>query len=97
VAGIVKEVSDDKSLDKLIRKELHASTLSQGARIVKLADKICNVKDIGAHPPSDWDIDRKINYLDWAERVVAVLGSTNQPLEELFDQSLLDARQKITN
>lgn len=100
VAGIVKEVSDDKSLDKVKRKELqilHAATLSPGARIVKLADKICNVKNIRSHPPSDWDINRKINYLDWAERVVAILRGTNQPLEDLFDQSLLDARRKIAN
>src|SRR5512133_1524521 len=37
VAGIVKEVSDDKNLDKDTRKEqqvLHAATLSHGARII---------------------------------------------------------------
>ena len=100
VAGIVKEVSDDKSLDKLKRKELqilHAATLSRGARIIKLADKISNVKDIGSHPPFDWDMSRKINYLDWAERVVVIIRGTNQPLEDLFDQTLLDAREKIAN
>jgi len=99
VAGIVKEVSDDKNLDRDTRKELqvkHAATLSQGARLVKLADKICNVKDIGAYPPSNWDLDRKTKYLDWAERVVTLLRGTNQPLEDLFDQVLADARQKIT-
>jgi guanosine-3',5'-bis(diphosphate) 3'-pyrophosphohydrolase len=100
VAGLVKEVSDDKSLDKLKRKELqilHAATLSWGARIIKLADKISNVKDIGSHPPSDWDLDRKIKYLDWAERVVVILRGTNQSLEDLFVQTLLDAREKIAN
>lgn len=99
VTGIIKEVSDDKSLDKDTRKEmqiLHAPHLSYRAKLIKLADKISNVKDIGSYPPSDWEFNRKIAYLDWAERLVAILRGTNQPLEDLFDQVLADARQKIT-
>lgn len=99
VAGVVKEVSDDKSLDKKTRKEmqiLHAPHLSYKAKLIKLADKISNVKDIGSYPPSDWEFNRKIAYLDWAEQVVAILRGTNQPLEDLFDQVFADARQKIS-
>jgi guanosine-3',5'-bis(diphosphate) 3'-pyrophosphohydrolase len=62
VAGIVAEVTDDKRLPKEQRKRLqieHAAQLSDGARLVKLADKICNLTDILASPPKDWSIDRK--------------------------------------
>jgi guanosine-3',5'-bis(diphosphate) 3'-pyrophosphohydrolase len=100
VAGIVKEVSDDKNLDKDTRKEMqirHAPHLSYKAKLIKLADKISNVKDIGSHPPSGWEFNRKVSYLDWAEQVVASLRGTNQPLEDLFDQVLADARQKVTS
>src|SRR5271155_5620806 len=45
VAGIVAEVTDNKRLHKLTRKRLqieHAPHLSPAAKLVKLADKICN-------------------------------------------------------
>jgi guanosine-3',5'-bis(diphosphate) 3'-pyrophosphohydrolase len=99
VAGIVKEVTDDKSLDKEKRKELqilHAPHLSHNAKLIKLADKICNVKDIGSHPPAKWDFERKLEYLEWSKNVVAGLRGVNQPLEDLFNQSLADARLKLT-
>jgi guanosine-3',5'-bis(diphosphate) 3'-pyrophosphohydrolase len=56
VAGIVGEVTDDKSLPKERRKELqveHAAHISKSAKLVKLADKICNLRDILASPPAD--------------------------------------------
>ena len=49
VAAIVVEVTDDKSLPKQDRKRLqieHAATLSNQAKLVKLADKTCNVRDM---------------------------------------------------
>ena len=62
VTGIVLEVTDDKNLDKAVRKEeqvRHAPHISHEAKLVKLADKICNLRDILASPPADWSADRK--------------------------------------
>jgi guanosine-3',5'-bis(diphosphate) 3'-pyrophosphohydrolase len=59
IAGIVEEVTDDKSLLKADRKRLqieHAATISREAKLVKLADKICNVRDVADHPPAKWDL-----------------------------------------
>ncbi len=42
IADVVKEVSDDKSLSKVLRKKLqveHSKDLSHNAKLVKLADK----------------------------------------------------------
>ena len=61
VAGIVAECTDDKSLPKQRRKELqveHAPDKSHPAKLVKLADKACNVRDIVDSPP-DWPLARK--------------------------------------
>src|SRR5262245_14007750 len=47
VAGVVQEVSDDKSLGRDERKRAqveHAAHLSDAAKRVKLADKICNLR-----------------------------------------------------
>lgn len=88
VAGIVLEVTDDKSLAKSERKRLqieHAPSLSPRAKLVKLADKICNLRDIEAAPPVGWSAQRKDEYVDWAVRVVAGVRGTHAGLEEIFD------------
>lgn len=90
VAGIVVEVTDDKSLPKARRKELqveHAMHLSQRGKLVKLADKIANVRDIADHPPSDWSADRRREYVRWATRVVDGLRGAHPGLEMLFDDA----------
>ena len=88
VAGIVAEVTDYKRLPKERRKELqieHAGSLSQNAKQVKLADKICNLRDILASPPKDWSIERKRQYFDWAKKVIDQVRGTNSKLERRFD------------
>lgn len=88
VAGMVAEVTDDKSLPKLERKRLqvaHAAHKSLGAKLVKLADKIANLRDIAAYPPTDWDQARKAGYVRWASEVVAGLRGVNPALEAAFD------------
>lgn len=88
VADIVMEVSDDKSLPKDERKRLqveHAGSISRRAKLVKLADKICNVRDIARHPPADWPIERKRAYFDWAKSVVDRMRGVHPGLEAIFD------------
>lgn len=52
---------------------------------MKLADKICNLRDIAANPPADWSVQRKRDYFDWAKAVVDGLRGTHAGLEQLFD------------
>jgi GTP diphosphokinase / guanosine-3',5'-bis(diphosphate) 3'-diphosphatase len=90
VADIVAEVTDDKCLPKEERKRLqveHASRISGRAKLVKLADKICNLRDITACPPADWATERKHEYFDWAKEVVDRLRGTHAVLEGLFDKA----------
>ncbi len=90
VANIVIEVTDDKTLPKAERKRLQieqASQLSRRARLVKLADTICNLRDIAASPPANWSVERKQAYFDWARVVVDGLRGTHPGLEHLFDQA----------
>jgi guanosine-3',5'-bis(diphosphate) 3'-pyrophosphohydrolase len=88
VAGIVIEITDDKSLPKAERKRLqvvHASTISRRAKLVKLADKICNLRDVAGNPPADWPLKRRQEYFDWAKAVVDQLRGVHPGLEALFD------------
>ena len=92
VADIVAEVTDDKSLPKSERKRLqieHAVHLSKPAKLVKLADKICNLRDVADYPPAGWPIERKREYFDWAKRVVDNLRGTHAGLEAIFDRAYL--------
>jgi guanosine-3',5'-bis(diphosphate) 3'-pyrophosphohydrolase len=88
VAAVVAEVSDDKSLDKAARKALQvarAAHSSRAARLVKLADKICNLRDLLASPPAGWSAERKREYFVWAGRVIDGLRGTHAGLEAIFD------------
>ena len=90
VAALVQEVTDDKRLPKAARKRLqieHAAHLSSKARLVKLADKIANLRDVADSPPAGWALDRRQEYFDWAKQVVD--GITNPPprLLALFNAS----------
>jgi guanosine-3',5'-bis(diphosphate) 3'-pyrophosphohydrolase len=94
VADIVAEVTDDKSLPKARRKELqieHAAHASERAKLVKLADKIANVRDITINPPADWSESRRLEYVNWAKQVVDKLRGANAFLEALFDAVYADA------
>ena len=95
VASIVLEVTDDKALPKAERKlqqVAHAPHFSHEAKLVKLADKICNLRDILASPPSGWDVKRKQAYFEWAAAVVAGIRGSNSKLEKIFNALLEKGR-----
>lgn len=88
VAAIVAEVTDDKSLVKSERKRLqveHAAHISDKGKLVKLADKISNLRDVVASPPAGWPLQRRQDYFDWARSVIDRLRGVHPGLEALFD------------
>lgn len=88
IRNIVMEVTDDKSLPKAESKRLqieHAAHASYPAKLVKLADKTCNLGDIADHPPADWSPERKREYFDWAKTVVDRMRGVHPELEAVFD------------
>jgi guanosine-3',5'-bis(diphosphate) 3'-pyrophosphohydrolase len=89
VCLLVAEVTDDKSLPKHVRKQLqidHASSLSHRARLIKLADKISNLRDMVASPPANWSRDRRQEYFEWAKQVIDQIRGTHPALEAIFDE-----------
>ena len=90
VADIVRECTDDKSLPKAERKRLqieNAPHKSDAAKMVKMADKISNLRSILDSPPPDWDLVRKQQYFDWAKKVVDGCRGVNAGLEGEFDNT----------
>ena len=89
VADVVVELTDVKFLGKEARKRLQvarAGRASDRARLVKLADKIANLRDVLASPPAGWSLARQQKYFDWAKEVVDQARGVNPRLERMFDQ-----------
>ncbi|MFC1684002.1 HD domain-containing protein [Pseudomonadota bacterium] len=90
ISDIVMEVTDDKNLPKMERKRLqvqHAYHASDKAKLVKLADKISNLRDMVVCPPAHWSHERKQEYFDWAKEVIDQLRGINPRLESIFDEA----------
>lgn len=95
VRKLVSAVTDDKQLPKEARKWLqveHAPHIPPAAKLVKLADKICNVRDVTHNPPLHWTTERRALYLDWAEQVVLGCRGVCPALEACFDGEINKAR-----
>jgi guanosine-3',5'-bis(diphosphate) 3'-pyrophosphohydrolase len=84
-------VTDDKTIeDKQKRKQLqieHASHISTSAKLIKLADKISNLRDVANDPPANWNLERRRGYFDWAKQVIDQLRGVHSGLEVLFDRA----------
>ena len=79
VASVVDEVSDDKSLPKIERKRLQLERIghkSLSARLVKIADKISNTRDLLTDPPVGWSDVQKHGYIAWAYAIYSSAAST---------------------
>jgi len=88
VASLVVAVTDDKSLPKAERKRRqveNAPGKTGRAKMLKIADKTSNLRDIAADPPADWPAERKREYVDWAGLVVEGCRGINSGLEQRFD------------
>jgi guanosine-3',5'-bis(diphosphate) 3'-pyrophosphohydrolase len=97
VRQVVMEVTDNKSLPKIRRKQLqveHAPVISRHAKLVKLADKISNLRTMLESPPLGWNESRLAEYILWGQQVVAGLRGVNEGLEQEYDSLL--ARAKST-
>ena len=83
----------DSSLTELGQKQ--AQSLADRIRSVKLADKISNVRDVGERPAVGWSIERRVEYLDWAKRVVDALPLQDHVLNEIFRRAVENSRRQI--
>ena len=96
VLSLVLEVTDDKNLPKQTRKQLqveHAPHKSKKAKLLKIADKINNIRDIIKSPPESWSLERRQEYLLWSEKVVAGLRGGSPKLEGQYDELLAEGKR----
>jgi (p)ppGpp synthase/HD superfamily hydrolase len=99
VRRLVEEVTDDKSLssEERRRRQMRLSpALSPRAKLIRLADKIANVRSVTWNPPVDWSVHRRHDYLTWTERVIRGCRGCSPELERLYDEALREGLQVVT-
>lgn len=85
---IVDEVSDDKLKSKDERKQAQIDKspfVSYEAKIVKLADKLYNLRDLERQTPRGWTEERVQEYFVWASKVCCSIRGVCKPLDEKLD------------
>jgi (p)ppGpp synthase/HD superfamily hydrolase len=97
-AALVVEVTDDMTLPKHERRRRQISDAPQkspGARLIKIADKISNIRARIVPQPNQDERDDLIDYLAWAEKVVAGCRGSNAVLDRMFDETVRAARSAL--
>jgi len=63
--------------------------------VLKLADKTSNLRTLALSPAPDWSVRRKLEYIEWARKVVDGLRGANAMLEKQFDEAARAAEQSL--
>jgi len=66
ICQVVQEVTDDKRLPPVQRKEMlvqRVPQLSHNAKLLKLADLLCNLRDLERSTPIGWTSGKVLQYV----------------------------------
>jgi guanosine-3',5'-bis(diphosphate) 3'-pyrophosphohydrolase len=98
VADLVVEVTDDMRLPKAERRRrqvVDAAHKSASAKLIKIADKISNIRARILPEPSEDERADLADYTSWAEQVVAGCRGGNAWLDKTFDEAVAKARSTL--
>ncbi|EGF79942.1 hypothetical protein BATDEDRAFT_89127 [Batrachochytrium dendrobatidis JAM81] len=88
VCEIVMACTDDKTLPSKDRKRLQVETAphkSDKAKLVKMADKIYNLRDLMRVLPMGWTQQRANEYFAWAKQVTDGCRGVNAKLDAILN------------
>lgn len=97
IRRIVDECSDDKSLPKIERKRLqivHAKHSSFEAKLVKLADKLYNLRDLERCAPDKWT---PVCFVTFQQIVIKIIISLINVFQERCVEYFNWAKQVVDN
>lgn len=69
----------------------HVPHISDRAKIVKLCDKLYNLRDLIANPIPGYTLQRIQGYCVWSRMVLAGARGLNAALEKALDDEIFDA------
>jgi guanosine-3',5'-bis(diphosphate) 3'-pyrophosphohydrolase len=88
IAEVVEEVTGDPSVPAHEQKQRQleqAPHISRRAKLIKLAEKICDLRDMADNPPPDLTKRQIQDYFDWSKEVVDCMRGISPSLEAAFD------------
>src|SRR5580693_5426106 len=98
VAALVVEVTDDMTLPKHQRRQrqiVDARNKSPCAKLIKIADKISNIRARIRPQPDRDERDDLIDYVAWAGKVAEGCRGGNALLDRMFDETVKLARSML--
>ena len=98
IASLVVECTDDMSLPKAERRRLqvvNAPHKSPGAKLIKIADKVSNIRARILPEPTAEERGDLVDYTNWAEQVVAGCRGGNAWLDNTFVETVAQARSSL--
>jgi guanosine-3',5'-bis(diphosphate) 3'-pyrophosphohydrolase len=98
VTTLVVEVTDEMTLPKSERRRLQvvdAPKKSAGAKLIKIADKISNIRARILPEPTSEERGDLADYTAWAEQVVRGCRGGNAWLDRTFDETVKLARSTL--
>jgi (p)ppGpp synthase/HD superfamily hydrolase len=96
VRSTVEEVTNDPALSSEENKQRqvdHAPNMSMDAQLVKLADRLYNIRDL--KNAAGWDEEKILNYVGWGEKLLEALKGTNKSLEKALEKEIHKQRENI--
>ncbi len=97
IAHLVDECTDAKGQDKATRRANQIKLLahkSPYAKLVKLADKISNCRDMAY---SGWSPDKQREYLEFSAKVADVAKGICPTLDAIWDKTYADTLARLDN
>src|SRR5258707_12293654 len=98
VGALVREVTEDMTSPKPESRQkqiVDAPRKSPGAKLIKIADKSSNIRARILPQPNQDERDDLIDYVGWAEKVVAGCRGVNAALDRMFDETVKLARSTL--
>ena len=90
VRETVEELTNNPSMSGEENKQRqvdHAPSLSLNAQLVKLADRLYNIRDL-RNPPPTWNREKVTAYLNWGYKLLRALRGTNAYLENALEEEI---------
>lgn len=99
VAMIVAELTENSKFTLATRRTLRLarmSGLSRKAKLIVFAEIIETLRQIaGKTAPGSWSAQHKLEFFDWAEKIIAAMGKVNTTLLAVYLAELEAARLSV--
>ncbi len=99
ITNLVIEATDDQTpprAERYAAQVVKVPHYSHDAKLIKLADRIANIKD-SIIPPATWSRERQLGHFAQSQKIVNLMRGTHEKLEAMYDKAFQQAEIIIQN